>query len=961
MLTTETFFRISKEVGASVSRVEATVSLLEGGATVPFIARYRKEATGNLDEVKIQSIEECRIYYSALEQRRQQILAAIESQGKLTDELKKTIQECYSKSELEDLYLPYRQKRKTKANEALRLGLGPLAEYIWEQTGIEPVGVYAAQFITPPEPEVPPESIAAQPLPDIAHGRGAVEATPEAVAEGSQEGHEGALAEAPIEPTETVVTPSDQAEAAAEVSQARTETQPLPDIAHGRGAVEVAPETVAETSEEGHEGALAEAPAESAAETPADARVTEDKKPALVARPKPAPKRRIDTVEEAIDGALHILAERVSENHDFRKQLRDKLMLEGIVRATVVPGKESEKTKYEMYYKFEETVPKIPSHRILAIRRGTRENVLSYTIDTDSEKFIADMLPKVIRDSASQFAPFLERAVRDGYERLMLPSIRNEVRSILRERAEAEAIHVFEDNLKTLLLSPPAGTIPVAGIDPGIRTGCKLAVVDQNGTLVEHQVLQLSEPHKDLEAAEKTLCETVQKNSIRAITIGNGTGSRETESFVRSVAQKNNLDVFVVVVNEAGASVYSASKRAREEFPDLDVIIRGAISIARRLQDPLAELVKIEPRSIGVGQYQHDVDQKKLKRSLEGAVSSCVNRVGVDLNTASEDLLKYVSGVNAKTASNIVARRQKAGAFRSRAELREIEGFGEKTFEQAAGFLRIKDGDNPLDRTAVHPESYPLVEKIAASLSISLEELIGNMDRVKTIDFKPFENEVGRFTLSDIREELYRPGRDPRDKFVAPKFRDDVKEVVDLQEGMELEGRVTNVTNFGAFVDLGVHQDGLVHISELSHKYIQDAREAVKVGDVVKVKVIGVDATMKRISLSMKALVPKPPRPPRRKKGKPQVHAAVGAPQQAMAGPQQGSSVAVAEGRPPGERPPRRPRPEGPPRQGSGSRPEGKPKPQRPQRSAVEVAKPVSAQTMEEKIAALQAKFSGMK
>jgi uncharacterized protein len=608
-----------------------------------------------------------------------------------------------------------------------------------------------------------------------------------------------------------------------------------------------------------------------------------------------------------------------------------------------------------MYYKFEETVPKIPSHRILAIRRGTRENVLSYTIEIDSEKFIADMLPKVIRDSGSQFAPFLERAVRDGYERLMLPSIRNEVRSILRERAEAEAIHVFEDNLKTLLLSPPAGTMPVVGIDPGIRTGCKLAVVDKSGTFIEHQVLQLSEPNKDLEAAEKTLCDMVQKHGIRAITIGNGTGSRETEAFVRSVAQKNSLDVFVVVVNEAGASVYSASKRAREEFPELDVIIRGAISIARRLQDPLAELVKIEPRSIGVGQYQHDVDQKKLKRSLEGAVSSCVNRVGVDLNTASEDLLKYVSGVNAKTAANIVARRQQSGPFQSRVQLREIDGFGEKTFEQAAGFLRIKNGDNPLDRTAVHPESYPLVEKIATSLSISLDELLGNVDRVKTIDFKNFENEAGRFTLSDIREELYRPGRDPRDKFVAPKFRDDVKEVVDLQEGMELEGRVTNVTNFGAFVDLGVHQDGLVHISELSHKYIQDAREAVKVGDVVKVKVIGVDAKMKRISLSMKALVPKPPRPPRRKKGKPQQRPAAGAPQPAMAGQTEGSSVAVAERKPAAEGPRRKPRPEG------GPRPEGKPRPPRPQRNAVEVAKPVPAQTMEEKIAALQAKFSGMK
>ena len=476
----------------------------------------------------------------------------------------------------------------------------------------------------------------------------------------------------------------------------------------------------------------------------------------------------------------------------------------------------------------------------------------------------------------------------------------------------------------------------------------------QSGKFVENQVLQLSDPSKDLEGAEKVLTDLVQKHAVRAITIGNGTFSREAEAFARTVVQKNGLDCFVVVVNEAGASVYSASKRAREEFPELDVIVRGAISIARRLQDPLAELVKIEPRSIGVGQYQHDVDQKKLKKSLEGAVGSCVNRVGVDLNTASEDLLKYISGINSKLALNIIARRQQSGGFRSRAELKEIEGFGDKTFEQAAGFLRIKDGDNPLDRTAVHPESYPIVERIAASLSVSLEELIGNAERVNSADFRALEADAGRFTLSDIREELLRPGRDPRDKFVAPKFRDDVKEVVDLQEGMELEGRVTNVTNFGAFVDLGVHQDGLVHISELSHKYIQDAREAVKVGDIVKVKVIGVDQTMKRISLSMKALLPKPPRPPRRKKPAPQQRPAAAAASQGAA------AAAPAQPRPERKPPLREVRPmkSGP---GTGPRPEGKPRPMRPQKPSVERTTPAVPKTMEEMIQALQAKFSGMK
>jgi uncharacterized protein len=917
MLTTETLFRISKEVGASVSRVEATVSLLEGGATVPFIARYRKEATGNLDEVKIQDIDECRLYYTALEQRRQTILSSVESQGKLTDELREKIQTCFSKGELEDLYLPFKPKRRTKAGEALRLGLGPLADYIWEQTGSEPVGVYAERFVSPPEPKIEPVA----------------EAPVEVQAEEPAETPEAAIAEiAAEEPVE--------AASSTEIVETAIETG-------GETAAETAAAAVDTTESAAAVSAPAPASEPAAVPAPAPARPKVPAPPA-----KPAVKRRIDSVEEAIDGALHILAERVSENSSFRKQLRDRLMLEGIVRATVVPGKDSEKTKYEMYYKFEETVPKIPSHRILAIRRGTRENILSYTIETDSEKFIGMMLPLVIKDSASQFAPFLERAVRDGFERLMLPAIRNEARAVLKDRAEEEAIKVFEDNLRTLLLSPPAGPIAVIGIDPGIRTGCKVALVDQSGKYVESQVLQLSDPNKDLEGAEKILTDLVQNHGVRAITIGNGTFSREAEAFVRTVVQKNSLDCFVVVVNEAGASVYSASKRAREEFPELDVIIRGAISIARRLQDPLAEMVKIEPRSIGVGQYQHDVDQKKLKKSLEGAVGSCVNRVGVDLNTASEDLLKYISGINAKLALNIIAKRQEAGGFRSRTQLKDIEGFGDKTFEQAAGFLRIKDGENPLDRTGVHPESYPIVEKIAASLKVSLDELIGNAEKVNSADFRSLEAEAGRFTLADIREELLRPGRDPRDKFVAPKFRDDVKEVVDLQEGMELEGRVTNVTNFGAFVDLGVHQDGLVHISELSHKYIQDAREAVKVGDVVKVKVIGVDQGMKRISLSMKALLPKPPRPPRRKKAKPELQRPAVA---AVPAGQSGVSARPASERRPirDGRPPQKPRPEAAPRH-EGNK-------QRPQKPPVERTTPASKLTMEEMIQALQAKFSGMK
>ena len=805
MFSPEVLLAISKEVGAPVARVEATIKLFEDGGTTPFIARYRKEATGNLDEVKIRDIDNRRQYYADLEARRNTILNSIEKQGKLTDDLKARILACYSKSELEDLYLPYKPKRKTKAAVAIERGLEPLANYIWEQTGEQAAGEFAERFIN-------------------------------------------------LE-------------------------------------------------------------------------------------------KEVLTIESAIEGALHVIAERIAEMPEFRKQLRDLMMVEGVVRAKVVPGKETEKTKYEMYYSFEETVAKIPSHRMLAIRRGTREGILNFSIEIDNAKFIGALLPQIIREGQSRFAPFLESAARDAYERLLLPSIQNEVRSILREQAESEAIRVFEENLRTLLLSPPAGHIPVMGIDPGQRTGCKIAVVDETGKFLENQTIYLTEPKQDVEGAEKVVLDLVQKQNVRGIAIGNGTGSREADTFVRSVVDKNKLELFVVVVSEAGASIYSASKRAREEFPKLDVTVRGAISIARRLQDPLAELVKTDPKSIGVGQYQHDVDQKRLKRSLAATVESSVNRVGVELNSASMDLLKYVSGIGDKLAQNVVSYRDQHGLFRSRTQLREIEGFGDKTFEQAAGFLRIKDGENPLDRTAVHPESYLLVERMAASLRVSVQEIIESPSRINAIDFKTFEAEAGKYTVSDIREELLKPGRDPRDKFVVAKFREDVKDIADLKDGMELEGTVTNVTNFGAFVDLGVHQDGLVHISELSHNYVQDARQAVKVGDIVKVKVIGVDASMKRISLSMKAVMPKPQRRPRIKK-KPK--AAVAARQAAVA--QEVAGSPKAEGSRPA--PVRKPRP---PRQEART-PQQKQQP-RPPRPPVETVPPPPKQTMEEKIRLLQEKF----
>src|SRR6266849_5280586 len=557
MFSPEVLLTISKEVGAPVARVEATIKLFEDGATLPFIARYRKEATGNLDEVKIRDIDERRQYYANMEARRNTVLISIEKQGKLTDDLKAKILACYSKSELEDLYLPYKPKRKTKAAVAMERGLQPLATYLWDQTGDQAAGEFAERFINLD--------------------------------------------------------------------------------------------------------------------------------------------KEVLTIESAIEGALHIVAERIAETPEFRKQLRDRMMEEGVVRAKVVPGKENEKTKYEMYYSFEETVAKITSHRMLAIRRGTREGILSFSIEIDNAKFIAGLLPQIIRDGQSRFAPFLESAARDAYDRLLLPSIQNEVRSILREQAESEAIRVFEENLRTLLLAPPAGHMPVLGIDPGQRTGCKIAAVDETGKFLENQTVYLTEPKQDLESGEKVLLDLVQKQNVRGIAIGNGTASRETDTFVRSVVEKNKLDLFVVVVNEAGASIYSASKRAREEFPKLDVTVRGAISIARRLQDPLAELVKTDPKSVGVGQYQHDVDQRRLKRSLASVVESSVNRVGVELNSASVDLLRYVSGNGDKLAQTVVSYRDHHGLFRSRMQLREIDGFGDKTFEQAAGFLRIKDGENPLD------------------------------------------------------------------------------------------------------------------------------------------------------------------------------------------------------------------------------------------------------------------------
>src|SRR3990172_5153652 len=710
--------KIAEEVGVTTRQTAETLRLLEEGGTIPFIARYRKEATGNLDEVQIRDINEKRVYYGELLERKGVILNSIGEQGKLSPELKMKIEGCYEKSELEDLYLPYRPKRKTKATVAIEKGLEPLARVIYEQApGNRTIEALAAKFIS---------------------------------------------------------------------------------------------------AEKG-----------------------------------------VASADEALEGALHIIAEWVAENAGFRKGLREMMLRDGLVVSRALKGKEGEKTKFEMYYDFREPVPVIPSHRMLAIRRGEDEKVLAFSIEIDEGKALSYLNGQVIRDSKSVFVPYLEKAIKDSYSRLLNPSIQTEVRLALKKRADEEAIKVFDENLKNLLLAPPAGPITVIGIDPGMRTGCKVAVISETGKLLEHTTIYPTEPRNDTAGAAKTLMTLIQKHKISGIAIGNGTGSRETEGFVRNMLREQKLEgIFCAVVNEAGASVYSASDIAREEFPDLDLTVRGAISIARRLQDPLAELVKIDPKSIGVGQYQHDVDQKRLKEGLDGTVESCVNRVGVDLNTASYALLRYVAGINESVAKKVVKYREEKGRFRSRQELVKISGFGEKTFQQAAGFLSIKGGENPLDGTAVHPESYPVVEKMASSLGLKVAELIENVKVVQSIDIKKFVDEnAGVYTLNDIKEELLKPGRDPRDRFVAASFREDVKEITDLSEGMVLEGVVTNVANFGAFVDIGVHQDGLIHLSELSNRYIKDPKEAVKVGEVVKVKVLSVDVPMKRISLSRKALL----------------------------------------------------------------------------------------------------------
>jgi uncharacterized protein len=543
---------------------------------------------------------------------------------------------------------------------------------------------------------------------------------------------------------------------------------------------------------------------------------------------------------------------------------------EGIIVSKKAMDAVDEQQKFKMYYDYREPVKQIPSHRMLAIRRGETENVLYFLIELDPQRPL-DLIKSKIHKQPGDWTPQLNFAAEDAWKRLLNSSITSEVRLELKQRADTDAIQVFRENLQNLLLAPPAGQLAVLGLDPGIRTGCKIAVVNDTGKFLGHDVIYPFQPKNDVAGAERTLRTLIEKFNVRAIAIGNGTASRETDAFVRDFLKKEGLSsLFCVMVNESGASIYSASEIARQEFPDLDLTVRGAISIARRLQDPLAELVKLDPKSIGVGQYQHDVDQKHLHKSLETVIESCVNRVGVDLNTASWALLRYVAGINERTAQKIVEFRNEHGRFRSRVQLTAVPGIGPKTFEQAAGFLRIRHGDHPLDITAVHPESYPVVEQIAKSLNVPIEQLIEQPALLEKVDKSKVV--AGVYTLNDILEELRKPGRDPRATFLAPSFNDNVKEIGDLQVGMTLEGIVTNVTKFGVFVDVGVHQDGLVHISELSDRYIKEPSDVAKIGQIVKVHVLSADAKTKRIALSMKtpgskpahgaATQPKKPAPP---------------------------------------------------------------------------------------------------
>ncbi len=713
--------RIAEELSVNSKQVSAAVALLDEGATVPFIARYRKEVTGGLDDTQLRQLEERLIYLRELNDRRKTILDSIQSQGQLTAALELAINEADTKTLLEDLYLPYKPKRRTKAQIARESGLEPLADAILDDRNLIPEQIAAAYI------------------------------------------------------------DSDKA---------------VPDIS------------------------------------------------------------------AALEGARQIIMERISEAAELLAELRERVWQKGAIHATVIAGKEQAAEKFKDYFDYQEAINKIPSHRALALFRGRNEDFLSLTLKPGVEdkeehalcaQFVAQYLN--VKDLSKPAEAWLAETARFAWKIKLFTRIDLDLKLRLREAAELEAIRVFASNLKDLLLAAPAGPKATMGLDPGIRTGVKVAIVDATGKLLATDTIYPHPPRKQWDESIATLAKHIDQHQVDLVSIGNGTGSRETDQLVAEVMKYHNQLKFTkITVSEAGASVYSASELAAKEFPNLDVSLRGAVSIARRLQDPLAELVKIDPKAIGVGQYQHDVNQFQLARGLNVVVEDCVNAVGVDVNTASVALLKQVSGLSASVSENIVAFRDENGPFANRKQLKKVPRLGDKAYEQAAGFLRVMNGDNPLDASAVHPEAYPVVEAIISSTGKSIRDLIGQSGFIRTLNPAHYTNEhFGLPTVTDILQELEKPGRDPRPEFKSVAFKAGIEKITDLEPGMRLDGVVTNVANFGAFVDIGVHQDGLVHISHLSDTFIKDPREAVKTGDLVKVKVLEVDALRKRISLSMKS------------------------------------------------------------------------------------------------------------
>ena len=709
--------KISEELNIKETQVESAIKLIDDGNTIPFIARYRKEVTGNLSDEVLRELDERLKYLRNLEARKEEIIRLIDEQGKLTDELTIKIASTTILSELEDIYRPFKPKKRTRATIAKEKGLEPLSMIIYLQQ--EKKNIY-----------------------------------------------------------------------------------------------EVAKEYI-------------------------------DKE------------KGVETEEDAIAGAGDIIAENISDNSDYRKKIKSIDFREAVITSK---NSKEEKSPYEMYYDFKEAIFRLPSHRILAMNRGEKEGFLKVKLETPDEKILSYLERQIIQDEKSQFAIILKNIIEDSYKRLIAPSIEREIRADLTERAEEQAIKVFGKNAKQLLLQPPIKDIVVMGFDPAYRTGCKIAVIDKTGKVLATTTVYPTEPQNDVEGAKKTLIELINKFDVNMISIGNGTASRESEQFVSNMLKEINKEIYYAIVSEAGASVYSASKLATEEYPDINVSLRGAISIARRLQDPLSELVKIDPKSIGVGQYQHDVNQKRLEESITGVVEDAVNSVGVDVNTATASLLSYVSGINLSLAKNIVKYRDENGELKQRKELLKVSKLGPAAFKQCAGFIRIYNGKNPLEITAVHPESYEVAENLLAKLGYSVDNILEKDKKVdldsklKQIDIKKMAKEldVGELTLKDIVDELLRPGRDPRESMPKPILRSDVLKFEDLQIGMVLNGTVRNVIDFGAFVDIGVKYDGLVHISEMSNKFIKNPSEVVSVGDVVKVKVIDLDNERHKVSLSMK-------------------------------------------------------------------------------------------------------------